>query len=309
MSNLRNLSLSKKSLRKIEGLNIYTDLVTLVLNHNEIQKIEGLDNLRKIEILKMNDNQIHKIENLSHLTNLKNLSLSRNLIQKVEGLDNLCNLRSLNLSYNDISKIEGLDKNFELRQLRIRDNIHIRKIEGLDNLRSLQVLDLGIINIVKIEGLSYLHSLKDLIFTLPKNCEVDLQIEGFEHLISAKNIDIDYYKFQEEFVDSKTIVCLLRFACIIKTQIKLDDWQRILMIFPGNFWMYSNTHSIDHVNWYLNQCQPHLEKFITDLTSEQNYHSIYNASKKNWDLFLTRVKLFLKESPQIKPIYEIDPKL
>ncbi|KAL9642666.1 hypothetical protein ABK040_009745 [Willaertia magna] len=139
------LFLHYKGYKKIENLELYTELKALWLEGNAISKIENLSHLTKLRCLYLHQNVIGKIENLEGLKHLQTLNLSSNQIQIVENLENCPKLETLNLSSNRINSVESLNHLTLLPKLSVLDISNNRieddqVIEVLGKLPSLTVL-------------------------------------------------------------------------------------------------------------------------------------------------------------------------
>ncbi|KAG2379665.1 hypothetical protein C9374_006782 [Naegleria lovaniensis] len=140
------LFLHFKGFRKIENLELYTELKALWLEGNAITVIENLGHLTKLRCLYLNQNLITKIENLEALNNLQTLNLANNHISVIENLEGCNQLETLNLGNNKISSIESLNRLCKLPRLSVLD------------LSNNQITDPEIVNILaKIPSLSVLY--------------------------------------------------------------------------------------------------------------------------------------------------------
>ncbi|KAL0487888.1 dynein assembly factor DNAAF1 [Acrasis kona] len=108
------LFLHYKGFKKIENLEIYTELKALWLEGNAIQRIENLEAQDKIRCLYLQQNVIRKIEGLDHMIDLQTLNLSGNQIKTIENLSECKKITTLNLSHNQIQDIQDL---YELETL------------------------------------------------------------------------------------------------------------------------------------------------------------------------------------------------
>ncbi|OQN97971.1 hypothetical protein B0A48_16276 [Cryoendolithus antarcticus] len=188
---LEELEVYDNLIKRIEGLDSFTQLKTLDLSYNKLKHIKNVSNLTKLTHIYFVQNRISTIENLSTLTNLTYLELGANKISKIEGLETLVNLQSLWLGQNRIAKLEGLDTLTNLRSLSIQAN-RLTSLEGLENLPQLtelyvsdnkitslaplasnphlQILDFQTNPISSLAGLEGLSELENL---WASNCEVE----------------------------------------------------------------------------------------------------------------------------------------
>ena len=113
------LSLSFRSIGKIENIVGFSGLTKLCLDNNKIKDIINLDSLVSLRWLDLSFNRIHKIQGLRMLVNLEDLSLYSNKISIIEGLENCTSLQCLSLGSNRIDSLEQSQKLRQLRSLRM----------------------------------------------------------------------------------------------------------------------------------------------------------------------------------------------
>ena len=110
-SEVEELELDHKKIRKIENLEKLSNLKRLSLCDNEITRIEGLDDCYGLEELCLEDNRVQTVENLGQLRNLKKLDLGRNKISCISGFGQTflsCSLTQLSLEDNEITSLQGI---------------------------------------------------------------------------------------------------------------------------------------------------------------------------------------------------------
>ena len=113
----------------------------LTLSYKSISRIDNLTGFTALTRLGLDNNVINQIENLEHLVNLKWLDLSFNNIKKIEGLSTLVNLEDISLFSNKIEKIEGLEQCTKLNCLSIGNNL-IKEPDNVIYLREFRHLRL-----------------------------------------------------------------------------------------------------------------------------------------------------------------------
>jgi len=159
--NLRWLDLSFNAIRKITNLETCSPkLKDLFLINNKIRKIENVNMLTNLDQIEFGGNRIRKIENLEGL-NITKLWLGKNKIRRLEGVSSLQNLRILSLQSNRIEVIEGLDGLTSLEELYLGQN-GIKRISGLENTVNITTLDISGNQITKLENLESLKKLESL---------------------------------------------------------------------------------------------------------------------------------------------------
>merc|ERR1712154_78405 len=123
-SKLSELSLSFRSIYKIDHLRGFESLIQLRLDNNSIECIENLSHLSNLEWLDLSFNRISKIEGLDELKKLTDLCLVNNFIRRIENLQNNVNLQVLSLGNNCI---ESIDENIlPLRQFEHLEALNLR---------------------------------------------------------------------------------------------------------------------------------------------------------------------------------------
>ncbi|RDY22952.1 hypothetical protein CHF27_010630 [Romboutsia maritimum] len=105
---LKELDLSGKSLKKINGLEFATNLKDLDLSKNNIRDIHPLKHLTKLTKLELSENKIDDVSILNNLNKLQNIGLDCNNISSIPNLDNLKNLILINISNNKIKDLSFL---------------------------------------------------------------------------------------------------------------------------------------------------------------------------------------------------------
>lgn len=109
------LSISFKSIGRIENLVGFDRLEKLCLDNNLLEEILNLGHLKALKWLDLSFNKIRKIQGLENLEKLEDLSLYCNKISVIEGLESCQNLQCLSLGNN---RIDSLDEVIRLRQIR-----------------------------------------------------------------------------------------------------------------------------------------------------------------------------------------------
>jgi hypothetical protein len=127
---LKTINLHSNKLKKIESLNLLTNLVHLDISSNQIRVIDGLLSLHSLQSLNLSSNLIVSIENLSSLTQLKWLNISYNKITDLNGLSDLWGgeylLETLYLNSNYLKELDQvvyyLSGLVNLRNITLKDN-------------------------------------------------------------------------------------------------------------------------------------------------------------------------------------------
>ncbi|UPR04217.1 leucine-rich repeat domain-contataining protein [Chloropicon primus] len=143
----------------------WSEVEELELDHKKIRKIENLSKLSNLKRLSLCDNEITRIEGLEECYNLEELCLEDNRVQTVENLESLRNLKKLDLGRNKISCISGFSQAFlssSLTQLSLEDN-EITSLQGISCLKNLLELYIGNNRIVELREVQLLKSFSKLI--------------------------------------------------------------------------------------------------------------------------------------------------
>ena len=124
-SDAQVLDLSACRLTDIDGLENFTELLSLNLSNNSIKKINALSTLTKLKELRLNSNPLNDVGALRNLKNLTLLTLNDTGVSRKSDLQTiaeLSGLRELHLEGNDISDISVLTSLSNLERLYIARN-------------------------------------------------------------------------------------------------------------------------------------------------------------------------------------------
>mmetsp|Transcript_106633 Transcript_106633/g.340261 ORF Transcript_106633/g.340261 Transcript_106633/m.340261 type:complete len:237 (+) Transcript_106633:108-818(+) len=99
--------LTKRSIPKIEAVNLCINLRWLDLSNNQIIRIENLDGLSQLVSLDLSSNKISKVENLGGVEMLERLKLRANPISRIQDLEGLRPLKKL--KHLHFQNIDGSD--------------------------------------------------------------------------------------------------------------------------------------------------------------------------------------------------------
>lgn len=183
--NLETVSLSRRGVEKLDGVEKLTALKTLWVSDNDITDISPIKNLTNLESFSCENNPVSDYSPLRGLTGLKNLSIgdwrsSYTNIEAVSGLTNLTSLYApmcgvddisalanltalefLNLSHNWIEDISALEKLGKLTSLHLENNqiSDITPLGGLTALTRLYLRENKISDITPIGGLKALEEI------------------------------------------------------------------------------------------------------------------------------------------------------
>ena len=136
MTDLTSLTVTRKEITDLTGLEGATALTRLDLGDNAIVNIGPLSGLTNLTSLDLADNQIVDVSLLRNLTNLTSLDLDGNQIENVSPLPSLSGLQTLDLTYNDVGDVTPLSTMTHLRNLYLRGNENLINIKQLVKLKN-----------------------------------------------------------------------------------------------------------------------------------------------------------------------------
>ena len=119
-----------------------TELTRLTVTRKEIADLTGLEEATGLERLDLGDNEIQTLTPLRTLTKLTNLDLADNAIMNLTSLQNLSNLTTLDLDDNDIEDVSALSGLSSLQTLDLRNN-EVGDVAPLKDLTNLKQIYLG----------------------------------------------------------------------------------------------------------------------------------------------------------------------
>ena len=103
LGSLKELNLSDKNIKHLDGLEFAKNLTNLLLNNNKIKDTSKLSHLRNLTNLELSNNRIEDLSFLSKLTKLKSINLDFNNIYTIPNLSELKELAVINISNNNIN--------------------------------------------------------------------------------------------------------------------------------------------------------------------------------------------------------------
>jgi Leucine-rich repeat (LRR) protein len=142
IAGLQWLSVPRRGVVDLSGMQNLTSLRSLDPSGNRITSVLQLAGLRNLEIIYLNNNQVSDVTPLASLTALSYLDLSGNEIEDVGPLGELANLELLYIGGNKIQDIRPLSRVTSLQVLRLSSN-RITSIASIGSLISLNTLYLS----------------------------------------------------------------------------------------------------------------------------------------------------------------------
>ena len=166
-----DLDARNRSIRDLTGLQLATNLKTLVLDDNQISDLSPLAGLINLRDLSFRGNPVSDISPVRNLTNLIFLAVSKTLVTDLSPVAGLINLEGLffsNESLSDLSPLAGL---INLEYINSWGN-SISDLSPLAGLTKLEIVDLCGGNISDLTPLAGLTGLKELYLVSNKISDV-----------------------------------------------------------------------------------------------------------------------------------------
>ena len=210
------LTIVKKDIQNLEGIQYCTNIQELDLRNNNISDLSPLGSLTNLQYLNLDNNKLSNIGPLGSLTNLNALYLGNNKINNISPLSSLTNLNTLGLGNNKLDDISSLSSLSKLKTLYLQSNI-ISNISSLSSLTNLNTLNLNNNKINNVKPLSSLINLKTL--TLDNNYIINirdlkvlsnltkLSISGQKHILESKDaLYKKKFKIENPIIDTNGFV-------------------------------------------------------------------------------------------------------
>lgn len=105
LSTLKEIDLSDRGIKDLEGIEYAVNLVSINLSKNNIRNISKIKNLKKLNNLELCENKIEDVSFFNELINLESIGLDCNNISSIPNLGNLKNLELINISNNKINDL------------------------------------------------------------------------------------------------------------------------------------------------------------------------------------------------------------
>ena len=149
ITELKRLTVTRKEIADLTGLEEATGLERLDLGDNAIETLTPLQNLRELTTLDLADNAIQTLTPLQNLAALTNLNLADNEIEDVAALSGLTNLKTLDLRNNDVMDVAPLRDLVSLTRIYLRGNENLENLEWLGALENLRA-DIQLPDVVRL---------------------------------------------------------------------------------------------------------------------------------------------------------------
>jgi len=181
MKHLKELSLERKRITDLTGLETATNLEYLYLSANKISNINPLASLKNLEYLYLDGNPISDFSPLSGLTNLVSLGLGNTGVKDLAFLSNLQRLEDLSLENNELDSLNSLPVLGQVAYLSVYDN-KLTSLKGIERLGNLTSLFADENPITSLDDLGQLPNVRDI------NLSYTL-LENIDRLIDFSNLD------------------------------------------------------------------------------------------------------------------------
>lgn len=146
------------SIRKIDGLQYFTNLKKIIIHKTSISYLPSLDHINGLTSIDVSQNKLMYLPDLSKLRSLKEIFANDNTIKFVPDLTLNDSLVALSMHHNFIDTLIGLENLKRLNYLQISYN-NLRYLPGLDSMSSLSFLLIWKNNIKALPNLSPLQKL------------------------------------------------------------------------------------------------------------------------------------------------------
>lgn len=188
-----HLHLQSKRIRKIEGLDLCTNLKVLYLYDNAIEEIENLEFAGIVQYLHLQNNNIAFIPQLP-MPSLTKLYLDENEIAMVSGLEECTKLEELHVAKQrvplysslefDMGSLEAIARTLQVLEISGNGIQRLRPFVILVNLRKIFASDNKVSDLQEIEAITALPRLVEAVF-LGNPCCADLKYR--DHAIGASS--------------------------------------------------------------------------------------------------------------------------
>lgn len=190
MTHLKELSLERKRITDLTGLETAKNLEGLYLSSNKLSNISQLASLKNLKYLYLDGNPISDFTPLSVLTNLTSLGLGNTGVRDLSFLANLQALEDLSLDNNELESLSTLPELNQLTFLSVYDN-NLKSLQGLEKLENLTSLSADENPIKSLDDLDVQSKLRDLnlSYTLLEDIDRLLDLKELEY-VSLFGVDL-----------------------------------------------------------------------------------------------------------------------
>ncbi len=159
LTKLEVLECSGTNITSLEPLKYMINLRELIVDGTSIANLEPAGNFIKLEKLYCDNTPLSDLSAIQTLDNLKVLNCASTLITDLSPISGLVNLRELDFSVTDIKSLEALDSLMGLEVLSF-ENTPVASLEPLRNLRKLKMIVCNNTGINSLQPLASVSSLE-----------------------------------------------------------------------------------------------------------------------------------------------------
>lgn len=197
---VRTLSLAGRSIKNLEGIDIFKNLLLLDVSDNQIQDIpEEIKELKNLRILAVEGNSLKELgKGILSLSSLEVLTAGNNQLSSLpEDLNTLENLEQLQLQKNSIASLPaGISSLRNLEMLVLESNLLSSLPKEIGNLDKLTILDLSHNRIEEIPWeVANLHKLYFLDLSVNRIHKMDMHL--FNEIKNVKAVYLYNQSYRE----------------------------------------------------------------------------------------------------------------
>eukprot|EP01129_Flabellula_baltica_P001479 TRINITY_DN1138_c0_g1_i1.p1 TRINITY_DN1138_c0_g1~~TRINITY_DN1138_c0_g1_i1.p1 ORF type:complete len:520 (-),score=113.08 TRINITY_DN1138_c0_g1_i1:53-1579(-) len=137
-----HINMFNNSLKRIEGLWKFPNLMRITLRHNDLKNIEGIGEAPYLRWIDISSNKLKNFKGANELPSLEWLDAHYNDMKNLKGLHFAPNLTWLNVYNNDLTSFEGCEYFTSLRWIDASTN-DLKTTRGLERCRNLQTIDVS----------------------------------------------------------------------------------------------------------------------------------------------------------------------
>ncbi|MBM7606370.1 LPXTG-motif cell wall-anchored protein [Metabacillus crassostreae] len=207
MVELTELSIERKRIKDLTGLEKATNLAYLYAPSNVIEDITPISSLKNLQGLYLDTNPITDFSALSELSNLTSLGLTNTGIKDLSVLTNLNKLNDLNLDENEITSLSALPALPNLVYLSIYNNM-LTNLEGIEKLAKLESLYIDDNPLESLAGINTLIKLNSISLSNTNLVDISelLQIDSLQNVSLYNNEKLD---LNDDNSDARKVIAQL----------------------------------------------------------------------------------------------------
>ncbi|WP_226670850.1 leucine-rich repeat domain-containing protein [Metabacillus litoralis] len=207
MLELTELTIERKRIKDLTGLEKATNLIYLYAPRNVIENITPLSSLKNLQGVYLDNNPITDFSPLSELSNLTSLGLTATGMKDLSVLKNLDKLNDLNVDENEITSLSALPALPNLTYLSIYNNM-LTNLEGIEKLANLESLSIDDNPLESLAGINTLLKLNSISLSNTNLVDISelLQIDSLQYVSLYNNEKLD---LNDEGSDARKVITQL----------------------------------------------------------------------------------------------------